>query len=97
MARYHRPEWELAQFTCAARRGQCSAKADARLAEALAEIQPEKRGPLLAEAEAEMTSANLFIPFGAPVRWSLVRGQLAGFSTNSTGFHPLPPLARRPR
>lgn len=96
VARYDRPEWYLAQFTCAARRGLCSAAADARLAEVLAENAPEKRAPLLAEAEAELTSANVFIPLGQPVRWSLVRGATPGFAANPAGFHPLPPLAQRP-
>ncbi len=96
VARYAGPEWYLSQFTCAARRGLCSPAADARLAEALVETDPGKRAPLLAEAEAELTAANVFIPLGAPVRWSLVRGATAGFEINPIGFHPLAPLAQRP-
>jgi len=95
VARYGHAEWYLAQLSCAARRGLCSPATDARLAEALAEGAPQKRAALLAEAEAELTSANVFLPLGEPVRWSLVRGALPGFAPNSAGFHPLPPLARR--
>ncbi|MBC2665071.1 ABC transporter substrate-binding protein [Novosphingobium flavum] len=95
VARYAHPEWYLAQLSCAARRGICSAAADARLGEALAETAVDKRAALLAEAEAELTSANVFIPLGEPVRWTLVRGTIPGFASNSAGFHPLPPLAER--
>lgn len=95
VARYPHPEWYLAQLSCAARRGLCSPAADARLAEALGGSTAGNRAALLAEAEAELTSANVFIPLGEPVRWSLVRGATAGFAPNSAGFHPLPPLARR--
>ena len=56
-----------------------------------------ERSALLAEAEAELTAANVFIPFGPPIRWSLVRGDVNGFATNPWGWHPLMPLARLPR
>ena len=51
----------------------------------------------LAEAEAELTAANIFIPFGPPLRWSLVRGSVAGFESNGWGIHPLAPLALTPK
>ena len=56
-----------------------------------------QRSALYAEAEAELTLANVFIPFGQPVRWSLVRGDVSGFATNRWGVHPLMPIATRPR
>ncbi len=96
-ARYSRPEWYLGQLGCAARRGLCSAAADARLAEARASDDPAARAALLAEAEAELTSANVYIPLGTPVRWSLVRDGVAGFARNSAGFHPLSPFVMPPR
>jgi hypothetical protein len=39
----------------------------------------------------------VFIPFGPPIRWSLVRGDITGFYPNRLGYHPLMPLALRPR
>ncbi|MXO65470.1 ABC transporter substrate-binding protein [Altericroceibacterium endophyticum] len=95
-ARYAGVRWFLNQFSCKLKRGLCSPEADQRLADSLAEPDPAFRAGLLAEAEAELTAANIFIPFGEPVRWSLIRGGLTGYAANSWGFHPLPPLATRP-
>lgn len=97
VARYGRVEWYLGQLSCAAARGQCSAEADARLAEARLEGDPARRAALLAQAEAQLTETNVFIPLGPPVRWSLVRERTPGFVENAAAFHPLPPLAQRPR
>ena len=96
VARYPRVSWFLNRLSCAARRGLCSADADARVAQAgtLADVE---RASMLAEAEAELTAANVFIPFGPPIRWSLVRGSVEGFSANTWGWHPLMPLAWLPR
>ena len=55
------------------------------------------RATLIAEAEAALTLANVYIPFGSPLRFSLVRGDVDGFSGNAWAFHPLPPLAVIPR
>ena len=96
-ARYARPEWYLGQLSCAARRGLCSDVADARLADARAADDPVRRAALLGEAEAELTGANVYIPLGSPVRWSLVRDRVSGFSINSAGFHPLTAFALPPR
>ncbi|SFF85691.1 peptide/nickel transport system substrate-binding protein/oligopeptide transport system substrate-binding protein [Novosphingobium sp. CF614] len=97
VARYPRAAWYLNRLSCAARRGLCSPEADARVAEADKATSPPERAALLAEAEAELTAANVFIPFGTPIRWSLVRGSVDGFAANSWGWHPLMPLARPPR
>ena len=94
VARYNRTEWFLQQFACAVRKPACSAAADALLAEALSSRDPHKRAELLARTEAVMTEANLYIPIGSPVRWSLVRDRVAGFAVNPAGFHPLAPLAK---
>ena len=51
---------------------------------------------LLREAEVRLTSEEIYIPLGPPIRWSLVRGDLTGFAENGWGIHPLPPLAERP-
>ncbi len=96
VARYPRAAWFLNRLSCAARRGLCAAGADAKVAEAagLADIE---RASKLAEAETELTAANVFIPFGPPIRWSLVRGSVSGFSANTWGWHPLMPLAWLPK
>jgi ABC-type transport system substrate-binding protein len=96
VARYTRATWFLNQLSCTARQGLCNSVADARAAEARAATDAATRSALLAEAEAELTAANVFIPFGPPVRWSLVRATVTGYSANSWGFHPLVPLATRP-
>ena len=93
VARYPRPEWYLAQLSCAAARGLCSSSADARLADARGAADPAQRGAMLAEAEAELTAANVYIPLGPPVRWALVRDNVVGFAVNPQAFHPLWPLA----
>ena len=89
LARYARADWFLNQFSCTGGRNPCSAAADSRAAAARAETDPAKRTALLEDAEASLTLANIFIPLGTVVRWSLVRGQLAGFATNTRGWHPL--------
>ena len=51
----------------------------------------------IGRTEAELTLANVYIPFGSPVRFSLVRGDVEGFAANAWAFHPLPALAVIPR
>ena len=97
VARYPRATWFLNRLSCADRKGLCSEEADARVADADMAQTPQERAALLTEAEAEMTGANIFIPFGTPIRWSLVRGSVNGFATNSWGWHPLMPLAWLPK
>ena len=97
VARYPRAEWFLNQLSCQARRAPCSPGADERMAAARSSHDPAERRALLAEAEDELTRANVFIPFGQPIRWSLVRGHVTGFATNPWNIHPLMPMAVRPR
>jgi peptide/nickel transport system substrate-binding protein/oligopeptide transport system substrate-binding protein len=97
LARYPRAIWFLNRLNCKTRRSLCDPEADQRVAEARAARDPAERAALLAEAEAELTVANVFIPFGAPIRWSLVRGDVVGFAPNRWGWHPLMPMALRPR
>jgi hypothetical protein len=63
----------------------------------MAEIDPVARATLIAEAEAALTLSNVYIPFGSPLRFSLVRGDVDGFASNAWALHPLPPLAVIPR
>lgn len=97
VARYPRASWFLNQLSCAARRALCSPQADRLVAAALDEPDPAKRGELYANAEAQLTIANGFIPFGVPIRWALVAGKANGFVANRWNVHPLMPLALRPK
>lgn len=97
VARYPRAAWFLNRLSCRARRGLCSAEADARVNEAASAASTAERAALLTRAEAELTAANVFIPFGNPIRWSLVRGSVQGFAPNAWGWHPLMPLAWLPK
>lgn len=97
IARFPAPRWFLNQFNCTLLRGLCSEEVDDLVAQALAETDPAARATLMAQAEAEFTLENVYIPIGSPLRWSLLRGSVDGFEANSLGFHPLPPLAQIPR
>jgi ABC-type transport system substrate-binding protein len=97
VARVNQPEWYLGQLSCAARRGLCSPSADQKLGLARTTDDMQKRAALLAGAEADLTAANVYIPLATPVRWSLVRDSVGGFTLNSAGFHPLTDLALPPR
>lgn len=97
VARYPRARWFLNRLSCAARRGLCDAEVDAIVADAAKVTDDSQRSALLGEAEARLTQANLFIPFGSPIRWSLVRGNVNGFASNAWAWHPLMPLAWLPR
>lgn len=97
VARFAGPRWYLNQFNCRLGRGLCSAEADALVLQALQQPDSQVRGLLLAEAEEQLTQANVYIPFGSPLRWSLVRGDVTGYANNQWAFHPLPYLAQIPR
>ncbi len=97
VARYAQPAWFLNQLSCANARALCSASADSLFAKAQAELDPAKRVDLLGDAEAQLTVANSYIPFGVPIRWSLVSGGVTAFAVNRWGVHPLMPLAMLPK
>jgi len=96
LARFSGRAWYLNQFACAVRRTLCSAEADALIRDAAKQSDPVARGTMLAEAEVRLTDMQGFIPLGAPVRWSLVRGDIEGFTENRWALHPLFPLALGP-
>ncbi len=97
VARYPRAGWFLNQLSCTNVRTLCSAAADRLAAQALAETDPARRADLFAQAEAQLTIANSFIPFGVPIRWSLISGNTTGFMPNPWNVHPLLPLAMLPK
>jgi len=97
VARYPRASWFLGQFACSLGRGMCSADADRLAAEARRAPDGATRSALLAEAEAELTAANVYIPLGSPIRWAAVRRDVTGFAANRWAIHPLLPLAMLPK
>jgi peptide/nickel transport system substrate-binding protein/oligopeptide transport system substrate-binding protein len=97
VARYSASSWYLNQFNCALRRGACDHGTDALMDQVRITEDANTRSRLLGEAEASLTHANVFVPLAQPMRWSLVRGDATGFSINRLGFHPLIPLALKPR
>ena len=97
VARYAAPRWFLNQFACPVVRGPCSAEADGLVNDALAAADDTGRRLLLGEAARTLAATHIYIPFGAPVRWSLVRSDIEGFAANPLAFHPLPDLAQVPR
>lgn len=97
VARYPRAEWFLNRLNCKTSRAICEPIADRLAADASKTVNPAARDALLAEAEAELTLANVYIPFGTPIRWSLVRSNVSAFAPNQWGWHPLMPLAVLPK
>lgn len=97
VARHAAPSWFLNQFNCSLRRGLCDEEVDLLVKEIAGVANTDARATLLAEAEARLTRSNIYIPFGQPLRWSLVRSGIEGFAANQWGFHPLPPLAQLAR
>jgi ABC-type transport system substrate-binding protein len=96
VARYAQPVWFLNQFNCSLHNGLCSSLADKAVADART-LPDGERTALLGRAEAIMTAANVYIPLGAPLRWSMVRSNASGFVDNRWAFHPLPAMATVPR
>ncbi|MEP2549724.1 MAG: ABC transporter substrate-binding protein [Marinomonas sp.] len=90
------PRWFLNQFHCEIRPGPCAELADGLVEQSLQEVNPRLKAEMLAQAELELEDAAIFIPFGAPIRWSLVRSDVAGFEDNIWGLHPLFPLSGSP-
>jgi ABC-type oligopeptide transport system substrate-binding subunit len=97
VARYAEPRWFLNQFNCSLRRGLCDSSADEAVQAALSAPDQKTRADDLARAEALLTEANVYIPIGAPLRWSMVRGNVDGFAANAWAWHPLPDMATIPR
>ena len=96
LARYANPRWFLNQFNCQISQPICSPDADVLVDQSLDAASAQEQANLLAEAENALTAAEAFIPLGAPIRWSLVRGALGGFAENRWGRHPLFPIATSP-
>jgi oligopeptide transport system substrate-binding protein len=96
LARYTSPRWYLNQFNCGLKAGLCSSEADALVRRSLTERDSAARERLLVQAHAALTAREAYIPLGAPVRWSLVRGSIRNYLANQWGLHPLFPLSQPP-
>lgn len=83
--------WYLARVSCAFHKP-CSEEATERLAAARAAPNDRAMTAALDQAERLTLAAHVYIPIGMPVRFSLVRGRLAGFQPSPRAIHPLVPL-----
>lgn len=96
VARFGSNRWFLNQFNCKISRRVCSQDADYLVSLSVEARDLAEESSYLAEAEQTLTATNLYIPLGAPIRWSLVRGDIDGYSENGWNTHPLFPLSRAP-
>lgn len=94
LARYPSPQWYLNQFHCSLAAGLCAPEADALVRQSLTERDGAVRERLLVEAHAALVEREVYIPLGAPVRWSLVRGTIRNYQPNVWAMHPLFPLSQ---
>ncbi|KEO91018.1 peptide ABC transporter substrate-binding protein [Erythrobacter litoralis] len=94
LARYSSPRWFLNQFNCELDLGLCVSEADELVRQALALRDPAEKRQRLVEAHQALVDAEIFIPLGPPVRWSLVRGAVGPYTANQWGLHPLFPLTQ---
>lgn len=97
VARYPAAAWFVDQLGCSAINRLCNPTADQLVDKALKEPDAAKRADLYASAEAQLTISNSYIPFGVPVRWSLVSANVNGFAPNRWAIHPLMPMAMLPK
>lgn len=96
LARFYSPRWFLNQFHCRLELGLCSEEVDDLVEQSIVERDAAVKAQLLAAAHMQLIGSEVFIPLGAPVRWSLVRGNITGFEENRWGLHPLFPLSQPP-
>ncbi len=97
VARYPKPAWFFNQLSCGVLPGPCDQEADALIAKANEAVDSAERSTLISQAEEKLAASNVFIPLGAPIRWSLWRGSATGFVVNRFGAHPLMPMTIRPK
>ncbi len=97
VARYPGAAWFFNQLSCGVLPGPCDPDTDSLVAEALQSADPAERARLFAQAEGKLAANNVYIPLGAPIRWSLLRGNATGFVVNRFAVHPLMPMAILPK
>ncbi|MDP4573592.1 ABC transporter substrate-binding protein [Qipengyuania sp. G39] len=96
VARYGAARWFLNQFNCRVSAAVCLEDVDYLVGLGVDARNLAEEESYLAEAETALLAANTYIPLGAPIRWSLVRGEVDGFLENRWNVHPLFPLTRAP-
>jgi oligopeptide transport system substrate-binding protein len=79
--------WYLRHFACGQGRP-CDPAADQAMEQARAAPGQEARRTFLIQADGIVTADALFVPIGAPLRWSLVSARLTGFRPNLFARHP---------
>ena len=79
----------LAPFGCRPQSPYCNRSADALLRNRRTETNSADRTVALRRAEQAMVDDQPMIPLFIPVRWALVRSDIAGWSSNVLGAHPL--------
>ena len=94
LARYSSPRWFLNQFNCELTNGPCSPEADAQVRASLRVSDQLDKELAYAQAHRALVDQEVYIPLGAPVRWSLVRGLGTAYLPNQWGLHPLFPLSQ---
>lgn len=89
------PAWYLSQLSCTVS-FVCDAAADSLVAQARMAPNKDERTRLLGEAELRLQAKRNFIPIANPLRWSLTRNGLLGFTPNARSWHLLQYLGRDP-
>jgi len=89
------PAWFVRRFRCGVV-PVCDSKADELLDGARVATVPAQRYALITQAAAQIDDKALFIPISAPVRWSLVGGDVNGFRGNRFARHSLVGLREAP-
>jgi ABC-type transport system substrate-binding protein len=90
------PIWYLSQLSCRMT-VICDSQADALVDAARQSVDPSARTQFLHLAEEKLQAHRNFIPIANPMRWSLMRDGMIGFSPNPRGWHPLQELGNGPK
>lgn len=80
--------WYLNRLSCKVTRP-CSEAAQAALDRARSSDTQSAMAEALREAEAETVAAHTYLPIGAPIRFSIVRGSLTGYARSPRAVHPI--------
>lgn len=87
--------WSLRRLSCR-RDTLCNREAQARIDQAVMNIDANQRAQLVGEAEAVLARYVPFIPLATPLRWSVASQRLTGLRANGRAQHPLNRLVAKP-
>lgn len=90
------PTWYLTQLSCSVS-VVCDSEADALVDAARQVATPAERMQYLNLAEEKLQKRRNFIPISNPLRWSVARNGLLGFTPNPRAWHPLQQLGNGPK